>query len=108
MIEARERQGILAAFRAAAQQGTNIPTKLTRGAGCAMKALALFAEYPPALGNGRQGEERAARLIMALKREGLLVERDYRNAQRQAKQRFELAGCAVTPTEDTETEAGGA
>ncbi|HBO14280.1 MAG TPA: hypothetical protein DD491_15950 [Halieaceae bacterium] len=97
MIETREREGILAAFRAAEEQGTNIPTRLQRGNGCAMKVLSLFAEYPPSLQGGRQGEERAARLIMALQREGVIAPEPYVDEYRHKKNRLVVASATADP-----------
>lgn len=78
---------VIRALRAAAEAGINVPASLTPGAHSAMKALEPLPEYGQAF-KGRAGNNRAARALAALRREGRIREETFRTPQRKERTRL--------------------
>lgn len=104
LLETEERTQLVAAFKAAADADVNVPPKLTPGAHSAMATLATFEEYPPHFGtSGAKGRD-AARVLMAMLREGAIVKEQYTTDQRKKKTRLVLAECANTQPQEGDGE----
>ena len=106
--EHHDQADLVRVFRAAREAGVNVPANMTPTAHSAYTTLESFPEYPPRFQKGRQGRQLAARAIVALKRQGVIVEEEYTKASRHKATRFVLVDaniCADTLIEKSGKEA---
>ena len=111
--EGQDKRDLVKTFLAAEQAGLTIPARVTPGNGSAMSALAVLEEYPAKYEASSHGRKQASKLLTAMKREGMLIEEEYRNKYRQECKKLLLAEnlkasiCASTQAENENSSLSG-
>lgn len=98
---------IIRALHAAAEAKITVPASTSPGRGSAMSALAPLPEYSDTF-KGKEGRDRAARAIVALKRAGFIIEVDYRDQYRNNRKRLELVSATVNAASAGDAAPGAA
>lgn len=80
---------LLPAFRAAHEAGLTVRASLESNQWCAQATLERLDEYPPSF-RGKRGREAAAKAIIELRRQGRLVEEEFRTNGRNYRTRLVL------------------